>query len=1267
MIWFTLALFVVSFILTALLAPKPKLENARARSLDDVDFPRATENAPIPLVLGTIRMAAPNVIWYGNFKTVPIKEKVKTGLFSSKKVIVGYRYFLSMDMALAMGEGVTLREIYVDDKLAWSGDTGGGAAYSLSGVGISFGGYKEGGAMNMGGTFYSGSFDIADQPVDTFIEGLVGSGGVPAYLGTSHLVLDGELGESAQLRKMAFVLERFTNQLGLVNNGQIGVDMNPAEAIYQLMTDTWNGLGLSPSIIDITTLQNIGQVLYDESNGVSVQVTAETDGKTVLNEILRQIDGVAYQDPETGKIIFKLIREDYDVDLLDTYDEDSILKINNFSRSGWDEVIAQVKVSFPQRDKESDAVAISQDMATAGMIGRLRSTTISMPFCYDATLANKIASRERAQLSVPLFRMTIEMNRNGNRLRPGDVFKVNWPDYSITSIVMRVQQFDFGSLLEGKLVVQCLQDNFALSDVVLAPPPESNWVAPVVAPEEILVQELLEMPRFFMNRVQFPIADGKAGVIPLALKPSTASSSFDLLSGIVSGDLDVREPQQATYLTTGNLLAEYDRMEGFVTGVDSVGFDVINVVGEDGFLPAGSLTELREGETGLLYANGEFMGFTSAVDNMDGSWTISNVYRGLLGTSPKTHPINTRVWQITPELYGEGNQDNLSETGTLYYKLLDRVGPSAIDPDDITQENQTMARFARRPQRVRNLQLDGNRNSFVANNSTGVTTVSWARSDREASLITIETDPDETPDISDALAEEYDIELYHEGVLIYSDLAQPGPTSDTINFGAYTLSGDGEIRVIPRWEYNPAADVFAFDYSFLPFTWDQVLLSAAYKNAGNHVIIESGTSINIPYPTSLNAGDLLLLTIMARSDVMTPTGWVLLERQDGPLNRIYIFGRRSNGTESGNITISQAVANRFIGQIAAFEGYSGVPSFYTEVEGTNLNQSPPFTAGSSVIDYDDTIVFTTMANHLSKVGITIEIEAGYTQISPITINQNRLGIGISAQRDIGTDDPGIVWTSNVGGSTNNISFITGHITDAFDVKLFNYPNTPTGGILYRFENDHVWEDILLSNSAENGDLIMALTDLSGNSQNATQGSTGFSPTYDLTNRDAIFATNNRMITSELPNAAQGSFFARFRANTGATGTQTFIGSANGSNRAWISLTNGIASMGLGSVGSNMFQDLGIVDLRSATDWHTIVSTWDGTDMFLYVDGVQVNTTAKAGTISNQAMYIGGRHTGSGLVDNFFNGDIFAVGYIDRTLTATEVAILDQYYRLAQTS
>lgn len=818
MIWFTLALFVVSFIVTALLTPKPKFENARPQELKDVAFPRATENAPIPLILGRVRMDAPNTIWYGDFKTVAIQEKVKTGLFSSTKVTVGHKYYLGLDLALGMGPNIVLREIYMDDKLAWSGVTSGAGATPVVIDQPSFwGGHKEGGGFVGGGNFYSGALNLTDQPVDSYLESQVGAGNVPAYLGTAHWVVNqAYIGESAQLRKMAFVLECYTNSLGLSNSGKIGIDMNPAEAIYQIMTDTWRGMGVDPAKIDVTSLQDIGEVLYTEGNGVSVVVTAETTGESLVQEIMRQIDGIAYQDPDNGLITFKLIRDDYEIADLPIYDEDDIVKITNFSRTSWDEVVAQVKVTFPQRDKESDAVAISQDMATVSMLGRLRSTTISFPMCYDKSLANQLASRERAQLSIPLFRMTIEMNRNAHSLRPGDVFRLNWPEYNLENLVMRVQEFDFGELVNNKIVVKCLQDSFAISQTVFAAPPDSGWVAPVVDPQPIAVSEIIEMPRFFQKRLEYPLSDGQAGVIPAALAPSTASSSYDFTAGIVTEEYDIRSPEYIPYPATGTVSVEYDRDNGFASGKDTtVGLTISNLAEE--FSPADNDADKKTGENGLIYVSGEWMAFDSLTDNGNGSVTLRNLQRGLFGSQIKTHPVGTRVWQVTPEMFYDGSLDNLSELGTLFFKLIDRVGPQSLDLSEIAEGTKVMQDIADRPLRPRYLEIEGNRTDIVINTLEDQT-LTWRPSNREVYEVTFEADDSEAPDQTEV----YDIDVLIGGVknntLSQDDVSG---TSYEIPFGLTAINNtDCEVRM---WSKRSVGDLKSSTaYAWLTFSMSQV-------------------------------------------------------------------------------------------------------------------------------------------------------------------------------------------------------------------------------------------------------------------------------------------------------------------------------------------------------------------------------------------------------------------------------------------------------------
>ena len=91
-------------------------------SLDPENFPRATEDAPVPLVLGCARVKGPNTLYYGDFRSEPITEKIKVNIFKSKRITVGYKYYLTMDMGICLGPGGRLKKIWIDSEEVVSGD-----------------------------------------------------------------------------------------------------------------------------------------------------------------------------------------------------------------------------------------------------------------------------------------------------------------------------------------------------------------------------------------------------------------------------------------------------------------------------------------------------------------------------------------------------------------------------------------------------------------------------------------------------------------------------------------------------------------------------------------------------------------------------------------------------------------------------------------------------------------------------------------------------------------------------------------------------------------------------------------------------------------------------------------------------------------------------------------------------------------------------------------------------------------------------------------
>lgn len=68
-------LFIVAVAAVVLLTPGPP--QPKPATLDDFNFPTAEPGRPIPITFGTVLCKAPNVVWYGDLSSLPVKAKSK--------------------------------------------------------------------------------------------------------------------------------------------------------------------------------------------------------------------------------------------------------------------------------------------------------------------------------------------------------------------------------------------------------------------------------------------------------------------------------------------------------------------------------------------------------------------------------------------------------------------------------------------------------------------------------------------------------------------------------------------------------------------------------------------------------------------------------------------------------------------------------------------------------------------------------------------------------------------------------------------------------------------------------------------------------------------------------------------------------------------------------------------------------------------------------------------------------------------------------------
>lgn len=735
--WVAIVIAVIALLMVAFM-PKPNVENARAAKLGDFQVPRSKYGDPMPLVWGTVRQKSPITLWFGDFRPVPIKKKVSSGLFSSKKVITGYKNYVGIDCCLCLGPGVVLRKFWAGTYLVWTGTASGITNIAINQPNL-FGGDDQRGGLQGTFTFYDGRFD---PPRDSYLASVL-SPNVPAYNGFARALFKSfYIGTTTNLEMFSFEISRMTSGLhatySIMPNG---LDLNPMEIAYDAITQKFGRFGNLPSVLDLPSFIACAQTLYNEGMGMSMAAQSAITGKDLLEEIMRQCDGLLYQDPATSKIVAKLIRQDYDVNTLPVLDESIIKDLKNFSKTTWDSTFNQCRVTFKDRaGNYDDSVAIAQDFANINYQQRVKSTEISSPGCTTAEVANKLAARQLSLISVPLYKCDTTCNRKASTLRPGDVFVLNWGPFNLQKMVMRISKIDLGELTSNEVKISCVQDRFATATPTFAPPDGSGWTPISTAANPVTVRNVFTPPHFLARLATNEAVstfDSQGRLYVLAQEPSSASISFDTM---FSGDNFATDPtlaiEAAPYNGGGTLVAAYADTVAAATRNDTSGVFKVQGVSSAAIANLQQYTTLSQAQDGsaMLLVNNELFVYVGFVDNGDGSVTFPNLYRSVLDTVPGNHAVGDRVWFIggidglIPQL--------LNNSATGYVKLLDTTTSAKLPLSSAPSISAAQSGRARLPYQPQNLTLAGSRTPAPATGATSIT-AAWARRSREAQALSV--------------------------------------------------------------------------------------------------------------------------------------------------------------------------------------------------------------------------------------------------------------------------------------------------------------------------------------------------------------------------------------------------------------------------------------------------------------------------------------------------------------------------------------------------
>jgi len=642
-----------------LLKPKPQIPEARKPNVDNADVPPTQYGTVIPRVYGTAKVKG-LIIWVDKLQTIPIysRQTVGSTWWGKKKkedVLSGYQYKLSFAVAFHAGEpyydnviDAGIKALYYGGQEVWSGNAAGGSTYVT---------IKNRGKINIHG-------GVSPQATDPLIDAKTPL--TPGYSGIVYATFeDWDLGDAPQLKPIEMLIKN-----EIENFDMIGDDVNPAGIVYDMLTDVTYQLSLDSSLVDLANFQAVATVLETEGLGMTITMRSQRTAQQWIEEILRHIDGMLQFNKSTGKFQIKLLRDDYDEGLLTVFTESEI-KDFQLERKSWSEITNDLTVSYTNRSANYIKSSLSTvNQAAQAMAGRVNRENYDFMGITTFANAQKVLQRLVNKESRPLafIKMAVPFAL-GKDFKQGDVFKIQYSLYDISSFIVRVLSATSGENDDNTIELEVVEDVFATPYTGDFIEQDNEYV-----PTDYTITKIDEW-KIFDSPVQIDSTGRSVVILPVK------NSEFSFAAKAY-----MSEDGGTTYTEISSLSYPYcGRLNG-VYPIDTyevdrfVGFRVDNIYGLD-FLSSLTEDEFQERNYSSIL-NNEFISFKN-IDLVSGdTYSIIGITRGEYDTNAQAH--------VNGELLFLLNMPNpfticpISDTlNSFKLKIVPRTPFREISDDDI--------------------------------------------------------------------------------------------------------------------------------------------------------------------------------------------------------------------------------------------------------------------------------------------------------------------------------------------------------------------------------------------------------------------------------------------------------------------------------------------------------------------------------------------------------------------------------------------------------
>lgn len=569
-------------------------------------------------------------------------------------------YYMSMHWRIAHPVDALLA-IYVGEKEAWTGEVTAETAIPINKPALFGGNKKEGGVLGTAHFFPGGPTQVMPEHLAARL-GLT-TATCPGYRQLSSIFFHGA-GVSATAGTPSWFmatggLPSRDGFLWASNNpylksiwakvrcapkglnpaiAMIGPNANPIHIIYEILTSAEWGQGGAPSGIKTAAFEAAAQTIFDEGFGLSLAWMKQADVESFVSEVLDHIHATVFVDPSDGLMTIKLIRGDYDIEDLPILNADNC-KVTQFDRKAWGETVNEIVVTWTNPENEGEETVAAQNNANIAIQGGTISDSRNYYGVRSADLAQKLAFRDLAMSSWPLALVELEVDRSAWSVVPGGCVRLQYPEYGIDDIVLRVSKVDYGKPGSASIKLSTIEDIFSLASAAFDASDGTQWEDPSADPAAAGLTRIMTAPAFFVAQELSPADAGTfeyPEVLPILLvsTDNTDTNNFDLYgmatlaNGDSSAELIGSRPTLGHSVLPVALPAEASSL------LETFGA----VIGGPGPRPSGFVF------IGNVAEQAHEIALIESFD--DDGWLLR---RGVLDTVPRAWPDGTSIWFVSTD------------------------------------------------------------------------------------------------------------------------------------------------------------------------------------------------------------------------------------------------------------------------------------------------------------------------------------------------------------------------------------------------------------------------------------------------------------------------------------------------------------------------------------------------------------------------------------------------------------------------------------------